>query len=63
MVTVYGAAMITLRLYDRRTRGAIEDVRRKADLDLEYIRNRSPLHDLEIMVRTLPVVVMKRGAI
>ena len=45
--------------YDR----SIEDVRRKADLDLEYIRNRSPLHDLEIMARTLPVVVMKRGAI
>jgi len=45
--------------YDR----SIDDVRRKADLDLEYIRNRSPLHDLEIMARTLPVVVMKRGAI
>ena len=45
--------------YDR----SIDDVRRKADLDLEYIRNRSPLRDLEIMARTLPVVVMKRGAI
>ncbi len=45
--------------YDR----SIDDVRRKADLDLEYIRNRSPLLDLEIMARTLPVVVMKRGAI
>ena len=45
--------------YDR----SIDDVRRKADLDLEYIRNRSPLHDLEIMARTLPVVVMKRDAI
>jgi len=45
--------------YDR----SIDDVRRKADLDLEYIRNRSPLHDLEIMVRTLPTVLMKRGSI
>ena len=45
--------------YDR----SMDDVRKKADLDLEYIRNRSPLHDLEIMARTLPVVVMKRGAI
>ncbi len=45
--------------YDR----SIDDVRRKADLDLEYIRNRSPLHDLEIMAWTLPVIVMKRGAI
>ena len=44
--------------YDR----SIDDVRRKADLDLEYIRNRSPLHDLEIMARTVPTVVMKRGA-
>lgn len=42
--------------YDR----SIDDVRRKADLDLEYIRNRSPLLDL---ARTVPVVVMKRGAI
>ena len=45
--------------YDR----LIDDVRRKTDLDLEYIRNRSPLLDLEIMARTLPVVLMKRGAI
>ena len=45
--------------YDR----SIDDVRRKADLDLEYIRNRSPLLDLEIMARTVPVVVMKRGSI
>ena len=45
--------------YDR----SIDDVRRKADLDLEYIRNRSPLLDLEIMVRTLPAVVTKRVAI
>jgi lipopolysaccharide/colanic/teichoic acid biosynthesis glycosyltransferase len=45
--------------YDR----SIDDVLRKADLDLEYIRNRSPLHDLEIMVRTLPTVVTRRGAI
>ena len=45
--------------YDR----SIDDVRRKADLDLEYIRNRSPFLDLEIMARTLPAVVMKRGAI
>ncbi len=41
----------------------IDDVRKKADLDLEYIRNRSPLLDLEVMARTLPAVVLKRGAI
>lgn len=44
--------------YDR----SIEDVRRKADLDWEYIRRRSPLVDLEIMARTVPTIVMKRGA-
>ena len=44
--------------YDR----SIDDVRQKADLDLEYIRNRSPLLDLAIMARTVPAVVLKRGA-
>ena len=55
---ITGLAQV-LHHYDR----SIDDVRRKVDLDLEYIRNRSPLLDLEIMVRTLPAVVMKRGAI
>lgn len=43
--------------YDR----SIEDVRRKLDLDLEYIRRRSFVEDLKIMARTIPVVVFKRG--
>ena len=55
---ITGLAQV-LHHYDR----SLDDVRRKVDLDLEYIRNRSPLLDLEIMVRTLPAVVMKRGAI
>ena len=55
---ITGLAQVTHH-YDR----SIDDVRRKADLDLEYIRNRSPLLDLEIMARTLPAVVQKRGAI
>jgi lipopolysaccharide/colanic/teichoic acid biosynthesis glycosyltransferase len=45
--------------YDR----SIDDVRRKADLDWEYIRRRSPLLDLEIMAKTVPTVVLKRGSI
>jgi lipopolysaccharide/colanic/teichoic acid biosynthesis glycosyltransferase len=55
---ITGLAQVTHH-YDR----CLDDVRRKADLDLEYIRNRSPLLDLEIMARTLPAVVTKRGAI
>ena len=55
---ITGLAQVTHH-YDR----SIDDVRMKADLDLEYIRNRSPLLDLEIMARTLPAVVQKRGAI
>ena len=55
---ITGLAQVTHH-YDR----SIDDARMKADLDLEYIRNRSPLLDLEIMARTLPAVVQKRGAI
>lgn len=39
----------------------LDDVRRKVGLDLEYIRQRSPAEDLRIMVRTLPVMVKKKG--
>jgi lipopolysaccharide/colanic/teichoic acid biosynthesis glycosyltransferase len=55
---ITGLAQVTHH-YDR----CLDDVRKKADLDLEYIRNRSPLLDLEIMARTVPAVVTKRGAI
>ena len=55
---ITGLAQVNQR-YDH----SIEDVRRKADLDWEYIRRRSPLVDLEIMMRTVPTVVMKRGSI
>jgi lipopolysaccharide/colanic/teichoic acid biosynthesis glycosyltransferase len=40
----------------------IDDVRNKVQRDLEYIARRSFLEDLKIMVRTLPVVIGKRGA-
>ena len=43
--------------YDR----SIEDVRRKVSLDLEYIRRRSLSEDLKIMLRTVPVVVLRKG--
>ncbi len=40
----------------------IEDVERKVDLDLEYIEERSPLHDLKIMLRTVPVMLFGKGS-
>jgi lipopolysaccharide/colanic/teichoic acid biosynthesis glycosyltransferase len=40
----------------------IEDVRRKVGLDLEYVHRRSAVHDLQIMLRTIPVVVTRQGA-
>lgn len=38
-----------------------DDVRRKVMYDLEYIRRRSALEDLKIVLYTLPAVVVKRG--
>ena len=36
----------------------VDDVRRKVEFDLEYLRTRSVARDLSIMARTLPVMVM-----
>lgn len=44
--------------YDR----TVDDVRRKVAYDFEYIRSQSALADLKIMLRTLPVMVLGRGA-
>jgi lipopolysaccharide/colanic/teichoic acid biosynthesis glycosyltransferase len=41
---------------------SIEDVRKKVQFDLEYIGRRSPTEDLKIMLMTVPVMVLKRGA-
>ena len=38
----------------------LEGVRKKVELDLTYIRRRSTIHDLSIMARTLPVIVLRR---
>jgi lipopolysaccharide/colanic/teichoic acid biosynthesis glycosyltransferase len=46
------------RCYDR----TIADVRRKQALDLVSLNRRSVLEDLKIMLRTVPVMVGKRGA-
>jgi lipopolysaccharide/colanic/teichoic acid biosynthesis glycosyltransferase len=41
----------------------LDDVRNKLTLDLEYIQRHSVVEDLKIMVRTLPVILLRRGAV
>src|SRR3989449_6639243 len=41
---------------------SIDDVRRKVAYDLEYVRRQSAREDLSIMLRTLPVMLGRRGA-
>lgn len=39
----------------------LDDVKKKVQYDLEYIRRQSLLEDLKIMVKTVPVVLLRRG--
>lgn len=39
---------------------SIDDVRRKVELDLEYIERRSASQDLMIMAKTVPVMVFQK---
>lgn len=43
--------------YDR----SLDDVRRKVGLDLEYVARQSVSHDLQIMLRTVPVMLLRKG--
>jgi lipopolysaccharide/colanic/teichoic acid biosynthesis glycosyltransferase len=43
--------------YDR----SLEDVRTKVHYDLEYIRRQSVTEDLKIMLKTVPVILLRRG--
>ena len=43
--------------YDR----SLDDVRTKVHYDLEYIRRQSVAEDLRIMLKTVPVVLLRRG--
>ncbi len=54
---ITGWAQVRLQ-YDR----SLDDVRRKLELDLEYIERRSVAEDLKIMLKTVPVVIFRRGA-
>lgn len=54
---ITGWAQVNLP-YDR----SIDDVRRKVSLDLEYLQRASALEDVKILARTLPVVLLRKGA-
>jgi len=41
---------------------SVDDVRHKVRYDLEYIRRQSALEDLKIMLRTVPVMLLRRGS-
>ncbi len=41
---------------------SIDDVKKKVELDLEYIGERSPGKDLVIMAKTMPVMVLRKGS-
>jgi lipopolysaccharide/colanic/teichoic acid biosynthesis glycosyltransferase len=53
---ITGLAQVSLP-YDQ----TVDDVRRKVNLDLEYIRQRSAAQDLVIMAKTMPVMVFGKG--
>lgn len=40
---------------------SVDDVRKKVDLDLEYIERCSPTEDLVIMAKTMPVMMFRKG--
>jgi lipopolysaccharide/colanic/teichoic acid biosynthesis glycosyltransferase len=46
------------RAYDQ----TFDDVKEKVDFDIEYLNRRSALEDIRIMMRTVPVVLLKRGS-
>lgn len=53
-----GLAQVNHR-YDQ----CLEDVERKLSLDLAYIERTSPAEDLKIMLRTLPVILFRKGGL
>jgi len=52
------AQPVNNRSYD----SSVDDVRHKLSYDLEYIRHRSTLEDLRIMLLTPAVMLGRRGA-
>jgi len=54
---ITGWAQVNLR-YDT----SLDDVRRKVQFDLEYVARQSVSQDLKIMLRTVPTMLLRRGA-
>ncbi len=54
---ITGWAQVNLS-YDQ----SFDDVKEKVDFDLEYLNRRSAFEDIRIMMRTVPVVLLKRGS-
>jgi lipopolysaccharide/colanic/teichoic acid biosynthesis glycosyltransferase len=54
---ITGHAQVNLE-YD----SSVDDVRRKVEHDLEYIDRASAWEDLKIMVKTIPVMLFRRGS-
>lgn len=54
---ITGRAQVSLQ-YDT----CVDDVRRKVEADLEYIRTQSLVEDLKIMVKTPAVMVLRKGS-
>ncbi len=52
---ITGLAQVTLG-YDT----SVDDVKKKVEMDLEYIERSSPTEDLMIMAKTLPVMVFRK---
>ena len=55
---ITGLAQVTLP-YD----STVDDVKRKVNLDLQYIRRRSTMGDLTIMAKTMPVMAFRKGSL
>jgi lipopolysaccharide/colanic/teichoic acid biosynthesis glycosyltransferase len=53
---ITGLAQINLH-YDE----CLDDVRKKVQYDLEYIQRQGLLEDFKIIIRTIPVVLLRRG--
>ena len=39
----------------------LEDVQKKVQYDLEYLRKQGVAEDLKIMLKTIPVILFRRG--
>jgi lipopolysaccharide/colanic/teichoic acid biosynthesis glycosyltransferase len=53
---ITGLAQV-LQQYD----SCLEDVQRKVEFDLQYVRRQSFWQDLKIMIETIPVILLRKG--